>query len=203
MAKQSFRIFCVASVAIGTLFAPRLAPAQQSPAPRTTIGDFSIAPWGHIETRIKKNGDYEAKIVGINGRPVVVNSPSYDLTAPRIEITLVGKKLKPTSVLAVGSTKIVNRNRETGQKTIITCDEMRFTASARPDDRGVMRLTGNVRSETQDKRFAAPLILTGDTGTAAFADDGEVRVTMNASGNRGTLSGRIYEPPAKPKGKQP
>ncbi|MBC8135736.1 MAG: hypothetical protein H8F28_07620 [Fibrella sp.] len=203
MVNQYFRIFYVASAVAATLLTPTLAPAQQATAPGTRFGDFSISPYGKIETRIKNNGNYETKIVGVNGRPVFVKSASYDLTAPNIEMTFVGKKLKPTRIVATGSVKIVNRNLLTGQKTIITCREMQFASSAKPEDRGVMRLIGNVRSETQDQRLAAPFVVTGDTGTAEFAADGELIVTMNATGDNGTLTGKVYEPTPAPKGKQP
>ena len=179
-------IFCVATLP---------SPAQEA-AKITRIGRYSIAPYGELVLDPKPNGDYDVLLVGVNGKPMLVKSPDYEVTAPRIEFSLVGKKLKPTRMVTTGGTKVVSRNPK-GEKTVITCDEMRYSATPAPTDRGIMRLTGGVKMVTFDPRFAEPVAIDGESATAVFRADGTIKVTMNAGANGGTASGAVYEK-AKP-----
>ena len=173
------------------------SPARQTEQPPARIGNYSIAPYGSIKMLRRPTGDSDFVLTGQSGRPMLAKSPDYEITAPRMEVSIRGAKRKPTRFVATGSVKVVNRNRQTGQKTVITCQEVRYTATTAASDRGVMRLIGNVRSETTDTTLAAPLLITGDTGTATFLPDGTLDVTLDASGDSGKMSGQVYEPATK------
>ncbi len=179
---------------------PVAYPRQNAPSGLGAIGSFKVGPYGRFNYKAGKKG-ITFFLTGKNGGVVQATSNLYDVAAKRLDLatTSVGGKNKPTDMTATGSVKIVIRDAESARKTVVTCDKAVFVAGTDPAQRGTLRLTGDVVSDTWDKSLVAPLHSESETGKIVFLPDNEIDVILE----NGTFRGQPIEPPAKPKGKKP
>lgn len=196
-----FRFLATGVLFTALVISTPIAHSQQSaPSKKATFGSFKVGPYGLGDFKFRKTGN-SAVLNGLNGGVVQATSSLYDIAAKRLELatTVVGGKNKPSDMSATGSVKIVIRDAESGRKTVVTCDKAVFVAATTATERGTLKLTGNVVSDTTDKSMAAPLHSESETGEIVFLPNGELDVKLN----NGTFTGQPIEPPAKQKGKQP
>ncbi|MBC7808737.1 MAG: hypothetical protein H7145_21595 [Akkermansiaceae bacterium] len=149
------------------------------------------------------NGKWQGKIQGKAGNPVKITSKPYDVSGQTIDLTLAGKSLSATRIVATGKVRLVSRNEVTGQKVIATCDKSIYSTTPGATDQGTIELLGNFRAEQYSAGTVGPVVLTGDRGTFRFLANGNLSFSSISEDGSGTITGQPIEPTPKPKIKQP
>lgn len=124
-------------------------------------------------------------------RLVTVTTARYDLSAPRVTLSVRGGKVQ-TGTAAGGNVTVEVRSPEEQRTTTLRCSQADYVG-ARGDQPARLEMRGRVVSVLRDPQLAAPLETTAlRGGTVVFLPDGTNRITLQGT----TITGAIPDPPA-------
>ena len=146
------------------------------------LGEFAIRNFARMTTRLGTN----TITADLSGGSLVVESPQYTMSAPRIEMT--AKKggqpvrYKVVSANASGGVRIVTRDAAANRTTVVTSNSAVYAATTNAKDLGIINLRGNVTSETREP----DLQMNGDS----FVADTQMK-TFDVRAESGTATGTL------------
>ncbi len=191
---RSVRFLSLAVAAFGALTATVYAKKDQAQKPLPRIGEATIAGVAvKMEFRSFVDKGFSAQL---DGRPVVVTTARYDLTAPHVALTVRNKLIQTGN--ATGGVRVVARNPEQHQLSTLDCTEAQY-AGAVGEKPAHLHLIGPVHAVMQDPQLAQPLDVNSESGDVFLLADGTNDVILT----NGTAKGTPIEPPAKKKAAAP
>jgi hypothetical protein len=166
---------------------PLRGAAQNAGKP--SLGEFSVSNFTVWDTTLGA----DTVTSNLQGPNLLVQSPQYDMAAPRIQMTVrrmgTPPRYRASKGTAAGGVRIVVRQPEAQRINTVTCDNAFYTAAAVPGT-GRIDLRGNVRWVARDPALAEPSVLTGETGFIELLGRNRTRIVVN--------NGRFTATPIEP-----